>query len=64
MEEFKDLLQIDEQLESEIETAMKNYYGNRYYDEYSWNPVSGKEFSRLRELIFQSIQLYSDYKKV
>ena len=39
-----------------IEAEMKKYYGDRYYDEYAYNPLTGDEFEKLRELIFTCIE--------
>jgi len=39
-----------------VEIEMRKYYGDRYYDEYHYNPLTGMEFEKLRELIFTCIE--------
>jgi len=39
-----------------VEEEMRKYYGDRYYDEYHYNPLTGREFEKLRELIFTCIE--------
>jgi hypothetical protein len=57
------ILKIDEELENSIERVMRNYYGDRYYNEYSSNPVTGYEFQGIKNLIFECIKTYKEYKQ-
>lgn len=48
-EDFEQYKQIDKN--KIINDEIKKYYGERYTDEYHYNPVSGAEVQKLRELI-------------
>lgn len=59
--DIKESLGIDEELEEKINKIMRNHYGGRYYDEYSCNVVTSKEFNNTKELILKCIEVYKNY---
>jgi hypothetical protein len=48
---------MEEKIENLIKQEIRKYFGNRYYDEYSNNVVTGKEFEKLYALILRCIDI-------
>lgn len=47
---------MSEKTEKMVEDEMRKYYGERYYDEYSSNVVTSREFDSLKQLIMKCIE--------
>lgn len=45
-------------LEQELNKLAKEYFGDRYYDEYHRNPVRNKEYVELIELMYKAVETY------